>query len=230
MACKCFFYIPIPVLPPLPIALPVGGARSLPAWLAGAATVSAALPGVTAWLRQPGRTAPAHPAAALRAARRRGCRGCFRGVRWPSDHQQPVTAFHQADGGKWDVVVEVGSRWCWRLSRCLTLNRSRLALLLTLLWRCIVALADQVDAVHPQLQIRLALMLACGQLPAHGDLLALLEIPRERSLGLLSPNATVNPDGLLLVPIACGHRHGESANSRASGLPYFCVATQVASQ
>src|SRR5690606_4643823 len=211
MACKCFFYIPIPVLPPLPIVLPVGGARSLPAWLAGAATVSAALLDITAGQRQQGRTAPEHPAAALRAERRRGCRGYCRGVRWSSNHHQPVTAFHQADGGKWDIWVEVGSRWCWCLSGLM---------LLALRCRCIVALADQVDAVHPQLQIRLALMLACGQLPAHGDLLALLEIPRERSLGLLSPNATVNPDGLLLVAIACGHSHGESANSRASGLPY----------
>src|SRR5690606_41927231 len=101
MACKCFFYIPIPVLPPLPIALPVGGVRSLPAWLAGAATVSAALLEITAGQRQQGRTAPEHPAAALRAERRRGCRGYCRGVRWSSNHHQPVTAFHQADGGKW---------------------------------------------------------------------------------------------------------------------------------
>src|SRR5690554_4410546 len=71
--CKYFFDIPIPVLPPPPIVLPVGGVRSLPAWPYGAATVSAALPGVTAWLRQTGRTAPAHLAAALRAERRRGC-------------------------------------------------------------------------------------------------------------------------------------------------------------
>src|SRR5690606_4715701 len=56
LSCKYFFYIPIPVLPPLPIVLPVGGVRSLPAWLAGAATVSAALLDITAGQRQQGRT------------------------------------------------------------------------------------------------------------------------------------------------------------------------------
>src|SRR5690606_40790647 len=99
-----------------------------------------------------------------------------------SNHHQPVTAFHQADGGKWDIWVEVGSRWCWCLSGLM---------LLALRCRCIVALADQVDAVHPQLQIRLAFMLACGQLAANCDLLSFLEIARQRSFCLLAPNGAV---------------------------------------
>src|SRR5690606_235652 len=120
-----------------------------------------------------------------------------------------------------NIRIEVGSRWRLRLSGALLLRRCLPA---------IIALADQVDAVNAQLQVRLAFMLARGQLAANCDLLTLLEIPRERSLGLLSPNAAVNPDGLLLVTIACGHGHRESANSRASGLPHFCIAAQVASQ
>src|SRR5690554_5074370 len=120
-----------------------------------------------------------------------------------------------------NVRIEVGSRWRRSLSG---------SLLLALRCRCIVALADQVDAVHPQLQIRLALMLACGQLPAHGDLLALGQVAGQSAFCLSAPNATVNPDGLLLVAIACGHGYREAANSRVARLPYFCVAAQVASQ
>src|SRR5690606_40760995 len=120
-----------------------------------------------------------------------------------------------------NIRIEVGSRWRLRLSGALLLRRCLPA---------IIALADQVDAVNAQLQIRLALMLARGQLAANCDLLALLEIPWKRSLGLLAPQAAINPYGLLLVAIACGHGHWESANSRVACLPYFCVATQVASQ
>src|SRR5690554_2280660 len=97
-------------------------------------------------------------------------------------------------------------------------------MLLALVRYGIIPFADQVDAVHPQLQIRLALMFACGQLAANCDLLALLEIPWKRSLGLLAPQAAINPYGLLLVAIACGHGYGESANSRATRLPHFYIA------
>src|SRR5690554_3365882 len=123
-----------------------------------------------------------------------------------------------------NVRIEVISRWqLGRLLRCALPRRC-------LLLPALIALTDQVDSVHAQLQICSALMLTRGQLTAHGDLLALGQVAGQRSFCLSAPNAAINPYGLLLVAIACGHGHGESANSRASGLPHFCIASQVASQ